>query len=149
MRAKHRRLPLAAAGAAGAALLLTAGCGPVDVTRARLEAQVGPTFRNMYVLQQRLLGHTELAVPARTSVASCIKGSASTPDQGPGDWTCQVHWPAADGRLQTLSYDVKVQPVGCYTAQGPALLVGAQYLHAVDGRTVPNPLYEFDGCLRL
>jgi hypothetical protein len=144
----RRRLLLALA-AAGGTLLVAAGCGPVDVTRSRLEAQVGPTFRNMYVLQQHLLGHTELVVPARTSAASCIKGSRSTPDSGPGDWTCQVHWPAPDGQLQTLSYDVKVQPVGCYTAQGPALLVGAQYLHAVNGRTVPNPLYEFDGCLRL
>lgn len=144
----RRRLPLALV-AAGVTLLATAGCGSVDVTRSRLEAQVGPTFRNMYVLQQHLLGHTELVVPARTSAASCLKGSRSTPDSGPGDWTCQVHWPAPDGQSQTLSYDVKVQPVGCYTAQGPALIVGAQYLHAVDGRTVPNPLYEFDGCLRL
>jgi hypothetical protein len=134
---------------AGVALLAAAGCGPVDVTKTRLEAQVGPEFQNMYVLQQHLLGHTELVVPPRTSTATCLKGSTSTPDAGPGDWTCQVHWPAPDGHLETLSYDVKVQPVGCYTAQGPALMIGAQYLHAFDGRTVPNPLYEFDGCLRL
>jgi hypothetical protein len=131
----------------GAALLAgTTACGTVDITRSRLQDDVGPTFRNMYVLQHRLLGQ-DTATPAELSAANCTKGGPRTPDQGPGDdWTCQVYWPV-NGTLQTLTYEVQVKATGCYTAQGPVSNVGQQYLHTADGRTVVNPLYAFDGCL--
>jgi hypothetical protein len=131
----------------GAAAVL-AGCGHVDVTRARLQGDFGPTFRNMYLLQQHLLGNTELTVPARVSKASCVKGGRGTPDEGPGDnWSCRVDWPAPDGHIEGLTYEVSVKPEGCYTAQGPATYVGQQTMRAADGRSVTNPLFEFDGCL--
>jgi hypothetical protein len=139
---------LVAASAAVAAVAVLAGCGPVDITRAKLQADFGPTFRNMYVLQQHLLGNTPLTVPARTSKASCSKGGTGTADQGPGDnWVCLVDWPAPDGHIEGLGYEVSVKPEGCYTAQGPATYVGQQTMRAADGRSVPNPLFEFYGCL--
>lgn len=123
-----------------------AGCGASDITRARLQDDLGPTYRNMYVLQHRLLGQPADA-PAQLATADCVKGGPDTPDTGPGDdWTCQVYWPAS-GTLRTLSYEVQVKATGCYTAQGPAYDVGQQNLRTPDGRTVPNPLYAFDGCL--
>jgi hypothetical protein len=133
---------------AAAAVVVLAGCGPVDITRAKLQDDFGPTFRNMYVLQQKLLGHTPRSVPARVSRARCVKGGNGTPDRGPGDnWTCLVDWPAADGHIEGLTYEVDVKPEGCYTAQGPATYVGQQTMRAADGRSVTNPLFEFDGCL--
>jgi hypothetical protein len=131
----------------GAALAAgTAGCGTVDITRSKLQNDVGPTYRNMYVLQHRLLGQ-DTSTPPQLSAASCSKGGPKTPDQGPGDdWTCQVYWPV-NGILRTLSYEVQVKATGCYTAQGPAYNVGQQNLPTADGRTVVNPLYAFDGCL--
>lgn len=124
----------------------TAGCGRVDITRNKLQDDVGPTFRNMYVLQHRLLGQDATA-PPQLSAATCTKGGARTPDQGPGDdWTCQVYWPV-NGTLQTLAYEVRVKATGCYTAEGPTYNVGQQTLRTQNGRTVVNPLYAFDGCL--
>jgi hypothetical protein len=141
-----RRLLLGLTAASAVAVL--AGCGPVDVTQAKLQADFGPTFRNMYVFQQQLLGHTPQTVPARVSKARCVKGGNGTPDDGPGDnWTCLVDWPAADGHIEGLTYEVDVKPEGCYTAQGPATYVGQQTMRAADGRSVTNPLFEFDGCL--
>jgi hypothetical protein len=132
---------------AGTALLAGAtGCGTVDITRSKLQNDVGPTFRNMYVLQHRLLGQ-DTAASAQLSAATCTKGGPRTPDQGPGDdWTCQVYWPV-NNALQTLTYEVQVKATGCYTAQGPANDVGQQNLRTADGRTIVNPLYAFDGCL--
>ncbi|GLY84994.1 hypothetical protein [Actinoallomurus iriomotensis] len=142
----NRTRPLAALLTGAALLAASAGCGTVDITRAKLQDDVGPTYRNMYVLQHRLLGQ-DADAPAQLATADCAKGGPETPDEGPGDdWTCQVYWPV-NGTLQTLSYEVQVKATGCYTAQGPAYNVGRQDLHDPDGRTVPNPLYAFDGCL--
>ncbi|GIL27623.1 hypothetical protein [Actinocatenispora comari] len=137
---------------------LAAGCGGPGITGATLAGSLGPTFRNMYRLQQRLLGDTDQST-ADNAWARCFRGGAVKPGvtavpgsthnsgsgAGPG-WTCLVHWPAPDGHTQTLGYEVSVQPDGCYTAQGPSGYVGQQNIRTPDGTTVPNPLYEFDGC---
>jgi hypothetical protein len=137
--------------ALGAAVVLTAaGCGNAGITRAGLQADVGPTFLHMYRLQQQWEGHDDPFTTADTAVASCTKGGPSTPDSGPGDdWVCVVHWPSPSGITEPISYDVRVQPGGCYTADGPATTIGQQTMQTSDGRTVPNPLYEFDGCLNV
>jgi hypothetical protein len=140
----HRRKAIAA----GLATTILAGCASDPVTAARLQGDVGPTFRNMYVLQQHLLGDEGLPTRADVSLAACTKGAPGSPQRGPGDdWVCVVHWPAPSGLIDSLAYDVRVQPGGCYTAQGPAGAVGQQTLHAADGTEKPNPLYEFDGCI--
>lgn len=145
IRRGHRRLALVT-GAAVATAIAASGCGRVDITQARLQNDLGPTFSHLYILQQDLLGQPRINPPAQASVVACTKGSASVPDKGAGDWTCRVNWPAPDGTVRTISYDVRVQPQGCYTAQGPPSIVGQQTLTAANGRTLPNPLYEFDGC---
>jgi hypothetical protein len=137
----------------GAAALLSAaaGCGPAAITRTNLQGDFGPTFANMYVLQQRLLGNPSVTADAQLRTATCARGGPETPDRGPGnDWSCQVYWPLAPaGQAQTVSYDVEAKPTGCYTAQGPANEVGQQTIRAADGRMVTNPLFEFYGCLDL
>ena len=127
---------------------LLAACGSQGVTSANLSASLGPTFRNMYVLQQRLKGNPSPYTTADNAFAHCTRDGKSTTDStGAGSgWTCLVHWPAPDGHTETLAYEVSVKPDGCYTAQGPSGLVGQQTLRTPDGRDVTNPLYEFDGC---
>ena len=132
-----------------AGLLLSIGaCGNTGITGQRLQDDLGPTFRNMYLFQQQLMGHDAPYTTPDTSVATCTKGGPSTPDSGPGDdWTCVVHWPSPSGITEPIVYDVSVKAGGCYTATGPATTIGQQNIQTQDGRTVPNPLYAFDGCL--
>jgi hypothetical protein len=138
----------------GAAVAVTAavvlggatGCGGSDITAARLERSLGPTFRNLFMLQQSEL-HGADNVPPPDTWAQCGRGGRASGGSGPGDdWVCLVHWPAPSGITQPISYEVHVKPTGCYSAQGPATLVGQQRFQGADGRTHTNPLYEFDGC---
>jgi hypothetical protein len=148
----RRLLAIAVATAVATAVVATAGgCGSSSITGDVLENHFGPTFANMYVLQQRLLGRSDAVADTQMREAICTKGGPDGVDEGPGhDWICQVYWPQAEaGRAPTVSYEVEVKPAGCYTAQGPATVVGQQTLQAADGRTVANPLFEFYGCLNL
>ena len=128
--------------AAVSVAVLAAGCGGPAVTSARLQDAVGVSFSRLFVLQQSELGHA-VAPPDRSSSCSRNGSGALT---GAGSWMCIVHFPAADGHLEPLAFDVDVQPGGCYTAAGPASTVGPQQLQTADGRTVTNPLFAFDGC---
>jgi hypothetical protein len=72
------------------ALLATAtSWGPVGVTAARLEHSIAPTFNNLTLLQQRLLGRpVGLSVNSRI-LAHCARRSATS--RGPGDdWYCTL-----------------------------------------------------------
>ncbi len=120
------------------------GCGQPTVTSNRLQDAVGVSFSRLFVLQQNELGHS-VAPPDHS--ASCSRnGSGSL--TGAGGWTCIVHFPAGDGHIEPLAFDVEVQPAGCYTAAGPAAAVGPQQLQSASGPTVTNPLFAFDGCLQ-
>ncbi len=126
-----------------AAVLLLAGCGGPSVTSTGLQAAVGTSFSRLYVFQQAELGHT-VTPPDR--YAACTR-NGSTAVTGAGSWTCTVHFPAGDGHVEPLSFDVEVQPMGCYTASGPAAAVGRQQMQTASGATVTNPLFAFDGCI--
>ncbi|MEU1628991.1 hypothetical protein ABZ746_27490 [Streptomyces sp. NPDC020096] len=143
------RLLRRAAMAASAMALLggTAACGAgPDITSPRLEHALGPTFRNLFVLQQTEL-HGSDNMPSPDTWANCAKGGRKSGGSGPGDdWVCLVHWPSPSGITQPVAYEVTVRPTGCYSAQGPANLVGQQRLRGADGLEHTNPLYEFDGC---
>jgi hypothetical protein len=122
--------------------LVLSGCGGPAVTNSRLQAAVGVSFARLYVLQQNELGH-DVTAPDPSSV--CVRnGSAAL--TGAGSWTCAVHFPSPDGHIQPLSFDVEVQPIGCYTAAGPPATVGPQKMQSASGAMVTNPLFTFDGC---
>lgn len=131
------------------ALLVVVGsltsCSTTAVTSARLNAAVGPAFARLYAQQQQALGNTVLTQPDRT--ARCSRTNVGSPYRGAGDdWVCVLNLPYADGHVQPVNYDLKVAPTGCYTAAGPAQLVGPQTERTADGATATNPLFEFDGC---
>lgn len=112
------------------------------MTSGRLQNAVGISFSRLYVLQQNELGH-DVAPPDATSI--CVRnGSAAL--TGAGSWTCAVRFPYPDGHVEPLSFDVEVQPVGCYTAAGPPSAIGQQKIRTAAGLTVTNPLFAFDGC---
>ncbi len=140
------RWSVALAVVAVALLTLGASRGSTPITAGRLGHAVGPTAVNLYLLQQSLIGRPGLKASSFDPNATCTKGSPATPDRGPGDdWLCLVALPSAGGQ-PFVAYDVRVQPGGCYTAEGSVAAIGQQTLRDTRGQSVTNPLYQFDGC---
>ena len=136
-----------------AALTLAAvsACGGSGITRTAVQDSVGAAFGNLYARQQTLLGRPGRTSASAQAVASCGRsGATGRPDAGgPGDdWRCTVVWVDAT-RLTRATYDLQVRPTGCYVAEGPAAVVGAQRLDLPTGGSAVNPLAAFDGCLDL
>lgn len=141
-------LALAAIGAA--ATVSSAIGGGTSITKARLERSFPTTFANQYVQQAALLGHKGITASSLNAKAMCEKGGPDMPDQGPGsDWICLVGWTDPNVPMPPEGYgkfEVTVHSNDCYTAGGPSKLVGFQTINDRLGRTVNNPVYEFDGC---
>lgn len=146
-RPLRRARALAVAAAAAAALVpLLAGCG-ADVTRARVEQSIGPTFANLYVQQQALLGRPGLAAAAVAPRSACHRTNPIAHDTGAGsDWVCQLTWSDAGRRPRTGKFELIIHPGGCYEAGGPTKVIGPLTIRAASGKTVTNPVFEFDAC---
>ena len=131
------------------ASLALAGCGQSVVTRPRLERSIQRSFANRYVAQAKLLGHHGVSVASLHTRAFCDKGGPTLPDRGPGsDWNCYLSFndpnvPLPDG---TGKFEMNVHANGCYTAGGSSKVVGLLTLTSVLGRTVANPVAEWDAC---
>ena len=126
-----------------AALLLT-GCGAA-ITEARVDASVGPTFTNLYVLQRSLLGLPTVVKPSATAV--CARTGRGVPNSGAGDdWICQLSL-SNNGQFQAVfTYELSVRADGCYKADGSPSVIGGAMLTTPSGSNVVNPLFEFYGC---
>jgi hypothetical protein len=143
------RTPIIGLLAAAAVTLGLAGCGGSDVTRARLERNLPQTFSNLYVQQAKLLGHKGITVQSLHARAQCDKGGPDVPDRGPGaDWICQMTWKDPTIPAGTLpgKFEVTAHSNDCYTAGGPSKIVGQWTITDRRGRTVDNPVFEFDSC---
>lgn len=160
-----RRLPrkvarrIAAGVIAAATAGGLAGCGQSPITGARVAAAVGPTFSNLYLLQQDQRGHPTTAAAMRTR-ATCargggsmaaVSGAGSSTGRGAGDdWACTIIFQVRGPQIpEAATYALHVRTDGCYRADGdgPADLNGAPTLVDTTGTTVINPLWQFDGCL--
>jgi hypothetical protein len=138
---------LLAATACLASIALLAGCGTTDVTKARLENAVAPTFANLYVQQAAILGHAGVTVASTAASASCDRGGPNVADNGPGaDWICVIHFTDDTRTAQDGKFELQVKSNSCYTAGGPSKLVGLVTITDTHGHDVPNPVFEFDGC---
>lgn len=136
---------LAVAGA------VTAGTGGgSNITRARLEHSLPGVFANVYTQQAKLLGHQGITPASLHTTAMCDKGGAVEADEGPGsNWNCLVSWTDPDNPMPPEGYgkvELNVHSNGCYTASAPSKLVGFLTLTDTKGRTVTNPVAEFDAC---
>lgn len=134
-------------GAVSAAVI--AG-GDSAVTRGRLERSLPATFANQYVAWTHLQGRTDVTTKSLQPKAMCEKGGAGTPDIGPGsDWICLMSWKDPEVPMPPEGYgkfELNVHTNDCYVAGGPSKLTGVQTLTDKNGKTVNNPVYEFDGC---
>lgn len=129
-----------------AAVSLT-GCGTSDVTRARLEASLAPTFENLYVQRAAILGETDVTPATVHAKATCDRGGPKVADVGPGaDWICMVAFTDDSGTRQDGKFELQAKANSTYTAGGPSKLVGLAVLTDVrTAQDVPNPTFEFDG----
>ncbi|MFL6060696.1 MAG: hypothetical protein ACJ72E_05660 [Marmoricola sp.] len=140
------------------ALVAIAGLGAVaaatnhgsSVTAGRLERALPTVFENQYVQQAHLLGHTGVTPASLHAKAMCERGGPNVPDSGPGsDWICLVGWTDPNVPMPPEGYgkfELTVHSNDCFTVGGPSKLVGFQTITDKAGKTVNNPVYEFDGC---
>jgi hypothetical protein len=129
------------------AVTTLASTGSPDVTRTRVENSLTPAFSNLYVQQQQILGHAGVTTASMQTSSTCDRGGASVADVGAGsDWICMVTWNDDTAKTQTGKFELQVHANSCYTASGPASLVGSFTVTDTAGREVPNPVNAFDVC---
>jgi hypothetical protein len=140
----------AAFGAVALVLLGLSGCGGTGVTSARLDASIGRTFANLYVLQQAEQGNPRPSAGSLHSRASCQKGgSVDNVQSGSGSYLCEITYlVAGPGYPVIAKYNVDVQTDGCYAADGdgPASVNGSPTITGPHYVQVDNPLFLIDGC---
>jgi ABC-2 type transport system permease protein len=143
-----RGLILAAAAAVLAGLL--SGCGTTGITAVPLQASIGSTFANLYVLQQVEQGNPRPSAASLHTRASCQRGGTpATPQNGSGTWLCLITYQVAGpGYPVVAKYKVDVQTDGCYAADGdgPASVNGSPTITGPHYQQLTNPLALIDGC---
>jgi ABC-2 type transport system permease protein len=139
----------AAVAVAVVALLAAASnWGPTTITSEKLQASIAPTFKNLVTVQQMLLGRRAQAGASLTVRPLCRRGGQNRPSRGPGDdWICQLTVTSPGASEALVAYEVNARANGCYTATGPSPVVGPLKIPDARGRSVVNPLYQFDGCI--
>jgi ABC-2 type transport system permease protein len=133
-----------------AALAIGANWGPSAVTASKLEAAIKPTFNNLTLLQQHLLGRKVPKGAHLNDFAQCQRRSGSLKGQG-DDWVCTMNMLIVlDGpnpfSFTPVAFDVSVKANGCYKADGPAGFIGQPTMRDAHGNQTVNPLYSFNGC---
>lgn len=136
--------------AVGLGGLAVATGGGSDITRPRLERSVAASFSNVYAQRATLLGARGVTPASLHTRAMCDKGPGVA-QSGPGTtWNCLMSWTDPDVPMPSSGYgkfELTVHSNGCYTVGSPSSLLGYQTMTDTRGRTVPNPVSEFDGCL--
>jgi hypothetical protein len=143
-------LRLALVGAVVAFLLLISGCGSTGVDAAPLQASIGRTFTNLYLLQQAEQGNPRPSPGSLATRAACQKGTPADTQSGAGnDWLCEITYLVAGPSTPvTARYNVNVQTDGCFAADGdgPASVNGSRTITGPHYRQIINPLWLIDGC---
>ncbi|MFF5225850.1 hypothetical protein [Dactylosporangium sp. NPDC000521] len=138
--------PAAAVLAVAAVFAATAGRGGEDITKARLERAIAPTFANLYVQRSAILGKTGVTAASTDAHAACDRGGPKVPDAGPGaNWICMITFTDDAGQRQEGKFEVTANADATYVAGGPSKLVGLATITDTRGNDVTNPAFEFDG----
>ena len=136
-------------GGLSVAAIAGGGSQHSDITRARLERALPATFANLYAQQAALEGR-HLAPASLEAKAMCDKHGPDVADLGPGgDWVCLMSWKDPQVPMPPEGYgkfELNVHSNACFTASGPTKITGYLEMTDVQGRTVTNPVFEFDGC---
>jgi hypothetical protein len=121
--------------------------GKPDITKTRVEDSLNPSFSNLYVQQQQILGHPGVTTAAMKTTSSCDRGGPKVPDVGAGpDWSCLVDFVDNTGTPQEGKFELQIHANSCYTAGAPAKLLGSFTITDTAGAEVPNPVNAFDVC---
>jgi hypothetical protein len=147
MRCRLRGAGLRVALAAVTAVAVS-GCGRSSITSARIEAAIAPTFANLVHVQLARVGLPPVAAADIKVAATCrrlVPGRGAT---GSGEWVCTLVWYGPNAQAVADTYDLFVATDGCYTATADSAEahLGGPTIKALDGRTVRNVLFAFDGC---
>ena len=129
------------------------GCSNQDVTRPALERDVSTVYGRLLIKRDQTLS---APIPQGLHVdATCYRGGPDQPDIGPGkDWRCDLHPVDTTGALADVSYLVIARTNGCWSALVETLAATAATVDVATmivpstGKSVPDPLGGFDGCLR-
>ena len=133
-----------------ALLAVASSWGPAGVTTARLTYSMAPTFSNLTLIEQRLVGRTGETTTNLRVLAHC--GRRSGGSVGPGDdWYCTVVALIAQPGVvpfwgTPVTFDMSVQSDGCYKAEAPPTSVGNLLMRDAHGHLVVNPLATIYGC---
>ena len=123
--------------------------GKPDITKTRVESSLNPAFSNLYVQQQKILGHPRVTTAAMKTTSSCDRGGPKVADVGAGpDWICLVDFVDNTGTLQKeAKFELQIHANSCYTAGAPTKLLGSFTItDPTSGAEVPNPVNAFDVC---
>jgi hypothetical protein len=138
--------PAVAVLAVAGVFAATAGRGGEDITAARLERAIAPTFANLYVQRAAILGESGVTVASIGASASCDRGGPKVADVGPGpNWICTISFTDDQGQHQDGKFEVQAKADATYVAGGPSKLIGQATITDRSGKDVPNPVFEFDG----
>ncbi|MGW5475364.1 hypothetical protein [Streptomyces sp. NPDC004008] len=123
--------------------------GTPDITKARVEQALAPTFANLYVQQAAILGIPGITVSGIDASAHCDRGGPKVADVGSGtDWICMVTFHDDTHQVQTGKFELQIRADSTYVAGGPSKLIGlATITDKKTEKDVPNPVFEFDGTL--
>lgn len=139
--------PLAATVIIAAGAIALSQSGGPDVTAEKVQASLSPTFTHLYLDQQRLLGHPDVTAATMAASTTCDRGGPRVADTGAGsDWICMITFNDDSGAQQVGKFELAVHANACWTASGPASILGSFTLTDTTGRDVPNPVNAFDGC---
>jgi ABC-2 type transport system permease protein len=133
-------------------LSLISGCGSTGISAGPLQASISRTFGNLYVLQQAEQGNPRPSAGSLRTRASCQKGTSGTPQNGSGNWLCEITYlVAGPGYPVIAKYKVDVQTDGCYAADGdgPASVNGSPTITGPHYEQIINPLSLIDGCFEI
>jgi ABC-2 type transport system permease protein len=142
-------LPLAGLLAATVSVVaVTTDASGSGITQDKVQRSIATAFAHLYPYQQAQMRQPAVTEAQLRASASCDKSVGLGPQEGPGnDWRCTVNWtvPGYNATAQAI-YQLDVSPSGRYIADGdgPVQLNG-YFLIVTGGKTVPNPLWQFDG----
>jgi hypothetical protein len=134
------------AGLALAGAVAVNACGSGGVTGPKIEQALSRTFANLVHIQEVKLGLPSIDAAALRVSPSCHKVSPNNGDRGAGTWRCSLLWYTSRGSPLRDSYELSVSVDGCFTATVDGAQMGGPTLTKIDGTTVTNLLYVFDGC---
>ena len=135
---------VATVAAVGVIAFTASACTP-DTTRARVEADVPPTFAKAYALSERLQGHG--VVRPQVTRTECHSSVNTVQDSGPGSWDCELAY-TVNGKPKKASLLILIDSLACYQA-----LDGEHRDDTIKdratGATLPDPKAGFDGCFNV